>query len=356
MLPSHPPVARILFDESHSESWTIRPEVARSMQPSHPDDSSFALAAEALRSRSLAVDAHVSGPLDGAALADVAVLVIAHPSEPKWEHVVPGGGSPVLGDGEIDALEAFVRGGGGLVLLAEEEQDKYGNNVAALAARFGVSVESALVSDYEHHHEGAPHWVLASLGDGRSEADLLARVDAACFYRATTLSAGPDARVLARAGQESSAPGAPLLVAVQHGAGRVVVAADSDLFGDDCIGDLGHRNLWLNLGHWAAQPSLAAPLPAVPSPAAADPAWLDLKAATDRLRLLQEPDGSVDVDRHGDAEPGSCVDAMAAAVGTLAPLFPHQADYLEAVVEDLRAWVAGGFGKPDFGVSLDLFR
>src|SRR3954467_3306994 len=188
MPPSHPPVARILFDESHSESWTIRPEVAQSMQPSHPPDSSFALAAEALRERSLAGDAHVSGPLSPDALADVAVLVIAHPSEPKWEHVVPGGGSPLLSPAELDAVEAFVRAGGGLVLLAEEEQDKYGNNVAELAARFGVGVESALVSDYAQHWRGAPHWVLGDLVAGRSETDLLARVEEACFYRSTTLS------------------------------------------------------------------------------------------------------------------------------------------------------------------------
>src|SRR3954453_19346035 len=301
MPSSHPPIARILFDESHSESWTIRPEVAHSMQPSHPPDSSFALPAEALRERSLAVEAHASGPLSAAVLADIAVLVIAHPSEPKWEHVVPGGRSPLLSDAELDAVEAFVRAGGGLVLLAEEEQDKYGNNVAALAARFGVAVESALVSDYERHFEGAPHWVLASLGDGHAEADLLARVDAACFYRATTLRGGPDAHVLARAGEGSSAPGAPLLVAASHGAGRVVVAADSDLFGDDCIGALGHRALWLNLVHWAAQPSLALPLPAVSSEAAADPAWRTLKSATDALRLLQEPDGSVDTSAHDPA-------------------------------------------------------
>src|SRR4051794_40202658 len=307
MPPSHPPVARILFDESHSESWTIRPEVAHAMQPSHPPDSSFALAADALRERSLAVEAHVDGPLSASALADVAVLVIAHPSDPKWEHVMPGGASPMLSDAELDAVEAFVHAGGGLVLLAEEEQDKYGNNVAALAARFGVSVESALVSDYEQHWQGAPHWVLASLGGGRSETDLLARVDAACFYRATTLSAGPGARVLARAGEGSSAPGAPLLVCASHGAGRVVVAGDSDLFGDDCIGDLGHRSLWLNLVHWAAQPSLALPLPAVASEAAADPAWATLKSATDALRLLQEPDGSVDTSAHDPAVLGAHV-------------------------------------------------
>ena len=43
---------------------------------------------------------------------------------------------------------------------------------------------------------------------------------------------------------------------LEHGAGRVVVLADSDLFGDDCIGELDHEALWLNLVHWVAQPAL----------------------------------------------------------------------------------------------------
>src|SRR4051812_43301763 len=76
-MPSHPPVARVVFDESHAESWTIRPSVAAEIQPSHPADSSYALAADALRQRSLAVEAHVDGPLDASALAGAAVLVIA---------------------------------------------------------------------------------------------------------------------------------------------------------------------------------------------------------------------------------------------------------------------------------------
>src|SRR4051795_2759630 len=69
-MPSHPPIARVLFDESHSESWTIRPEVAHSMQPSHPADSSYARAADALRERSLAVEAMADGPLASGVLAD----------------------------------------------------------------------------------------------------------------------------------------------------------------------------------------------------------------------------------------------------------------------------------------------
>ncbi|MEA2440610.1 MAG: hypothetical protein QOH76_2034 [Thermoleophilaceae bacterium] len=326
------------------------------MQPSHPADSSYAQAAEALRERSLAVEAHVGGPLTADVLGGAAVVVIAHPSEPKWERTVPGSGAPRLSAEEIDALEAYVRAGGGLVLLAEEEQDKYGNNVADLAARFGVTVGSDLVSDYERHHAGTPHWVMAEVGDGRAETDLLARVRELCFYRATTLDPGAEARVLARAGAGSSAPGAALLVAVEHGAGRVVVAADSDLFGDDCIGEYGHRDLWLNLVHWAAQPSLSLPLAEEPSEAASDPAWESLKAEVDSLRPKQEPDGAVNLDRHDQDEIDAHVEAMSAAVRVLAPRFPHQTAYLEAVVSDLHGWAVGGFGKPDFGRSLELFR
>src|SRR5215475_11252416 len=107
-MPSRSPVARILFDESHSQAWTIRPEIARAIQPSHPEDSSYALAAEALTRRDLEVAVHAAGPLRGGVLEGADVLVLAHPSDPAWERVVPGG-SPKLGDEEIQAIEAFVR-------------------------------------------------------------------------------------------------------------------------------------------------------------------------------------------------------------------------------------------------------
>src|SRR4051794_12819667 len=135
----HPPVARVVFDESHSQAWTIRPEVARHMQPSHPEDSSYARAAEALRARSFAVEAHEEGSL-AAALDGAAVLVLAHPSDPKWERTIPASGPPRLSAEELDAIEAWVHAGGGLVLLAEEEQEKYGNNLAELAERFGIGI------------------------------------------------------------------------------------------------------------------------------------------------------------------------------------------------------------------------
>src|SRR6201996_3493781 len=145
-IPRHPvfmPVrsssARILFDEAHSQAWTIRPEVARVIQPSHPEDSSYALAAEALRKHDLEVAAHEAGTLSGAVLEGADVLVLAHPSEPAWEKVVPGG-LPKLGAGELAAVEAFVHAGGGLVVLGESEQAKYGDNLNALLAPFGIRI------------------------------------------------------------------------------------------------------------------------------------------------------------------------------------------------------------------------
>jgi hypothetical protein len=154
--------------------------------------------------------------------------------------------------------------------------------------------------------------------------------------------------VLARTHESASTPGAALLVAAEHGAGRVVVLGDSDLFGDDCIGELDHRALWLNIAYWAAHSDGAAEVASVDR----GTAWERLRDQTNALALLQAPDGSL----AQGADRGivvAHVDAIAAALGELAPGFPHQAAYFERALEDLRAW---DFGKPDFTRSLEAFR
>ncbi|MCZ4492058.1 MAG: hypothetical protein JWP53_989, partial [Conexibacter sp.] len=195
------PVLRVLFDEAHGQSWTIRTEVAAQMLPSHPGDVSYARAADLLRERRVEVSAHTEGALDATALASADVVVLAHPSEPKWE-ATTGVGSPVLDDGELAALEAFVAAGGGLVVLGESEQDKYGNNLNALLGRFGLTIEHDTVQDYERNLNATPSWVRAELAAGERGAagDLLAGVSGAVFYRAGTIAVdgGADAQVLAR--------------------------------------------------------------------------------------------------------------------------------------------------------------
>src|SRR5215204_2759978 len=364
-----PKVARILFDEAHSEAWTIRRELAEQMQPSHPEDSSYAIAAGKLADRDFDVLPNDERPLTRETLAGADVVVIAHPSDSKWE-ATTNSRAPRLRDDEVDALEEFVRGGGGLIVLGETEQDKYGNNVNALLARVGIEVENRTVQDYEHNHN-APSWVLADLvngdgggtngggepsADGPSTVDLLARVHQACFYRAGTLALHNGARVIARTSPAASPPAAPLAAVAQHGAGRVVVLADSDLFGDDCIGELDNEALWLNLVYWAAQPAFGGIQTVTDSPAAADRRWAELKEAVEELRANQEPDGSVDLSVHDGSRLAELVESICGAIAGLGRHFPHQREYVEALRANLRHWANTGFEKPDFMRSTEAFH
>jgi hypothetical protein len=352
-----PPRARILFDEAHSEAWTIRPELARAMQPSHPRDSSYAMAAGMLAQGDFAVAVNADAPLTDGVLSRADVLVVAHPSDPAWERTT-GSGSPRFAADELEAIERFVSAGGGLIVLGETENDKYGNNLNELLAPYRLRLENETVQDYTHHHLRTPSWVLGELasgGRGRG-GDVLARIEAACFYRATTIAARADAIVPARAQATSTSPGAPLIAGVEHGQGRVVVLADSDLFGDDCLHDLDHSELWRNIVYWAGARAFASPAGHGPSAATEDPAWRRLRDACDALALLQSDDGSIDPATPGrEAAPGH-VEVIEEAIAALAPRFPHQARYLEAVIADLTAWSQSGFARPDFTRALAEFR
>ncbi|WP_406317264.1 DUF6421 family protein [Streptosporangium sp. NBC_01639] len=339
---------RVLFDEAHSESWTIRRDVAETMNPGHPDDNGYVRAADVLRRLGHTVAAHTEGPITPALLNSNDVFVIAHPSADRWERTT-GLGSPVFPVEELDAIEAYVSDGGGLVVLAECEQEKYGSNLDELLARFGAGVEHTTVQDPRSAHNGVASWVLGSPVDA-DDQDLLAGARRACFYRAGVLTAPADATVLFRTSPTADPAGRPLAVAIRHGRGRVVVLADSDLFGDDSIGDYDHTALWGNLVTWAAR----VPVPAATTgESAARAAFRELKDAVEAIRPLQAKDGSIEGDRDRAAE---LVSEIVDHVVRLAPRFPHDEAYLAAVVADFRKWVEQGLGVPDFLDSLDAFH
>jgi hypothetical protein len=342
-------MSSVLFDEAHCEAWTINPELARAMQPAHPGDSSYALAAELLRGRGFTVGALSEGALADGALNDVDLLVIAHPSEPKWERTT-GLGSPRFTGEELEAIENFVRGGGGLIVLGETEQDKYGNNVNELLERFEIRLRNDTVQDYERSVD-APSWVLADLSSHRRGrgGDVLARVTDICFYRATTIETSNGAVTLASTSPSASTPGEALLVTTEAGNGRVVVLADSDLFGDDCIESFDHIALWENLAFWAGRPGRSSTVGRGAEPVSRLPEWAALKDATNELALLQAPDGAL---ADGQAAPDLVLERVLAALEQLSGEFP----YLNAAADDLRGWRAGGYGKPDFTAALEAFR
>ncbi|MBT2501309.1 DUF6421 family protein [Curtobacterium sp. ISL-83] len=85
------------------------------------------------------------------------------------------------------------------------------------------------------------------------------------------------------------------------------------------------------------------------------PAWLRLKQAVVALRPLQTQDGSVpDASDHPAA--GEHVATIVPAIAELAPFFPHDAAFLDAVQRDFERWAAEGFGVPDFLDSLNEFQ
>jgi hypothetical protein len=347
------PFPAVLFDEAHNEAWSIRPDIVEQMNPRNPGDAGYLQAAAALREHGMRVEAHTSGALTPEVLRDVDVVILAHPSEGTWERVT-GGGSPKLSDDEIAAVETFVRDGGGLVVLAECEQDKYGNNLVDLLDRFGVRPLNITVQDTVNNHRQVATWVLADLSATRGAVDIRTRVDNACFYRAGALQlTAADAEVLARTSSTADPAAAPLAAALTAGRGRVAVFADSDLFGDDSIGDYQQLTLWTNVVTWAAGGRAAAGEAGAARWTDDSSEWAALKAAVEDIRPLQSKDGSIDGDTLlAAARIDDCVEAIEA----LAPRFPHDSDYLAAVARDLRKWRDGGFGVPDFLDSLLAFH
>ena len=348
------PYARVLIDEAHQQAWSTRPEIAVQMNPGNPADAGYVRAAESLTAAGLVTTAHIDGPLDAEALADVDVLVLPHCSTADWE-ATTGIGSPTYSPDEIDAIEAHVRGGGGLVLLGETEQAKYGNNLAEIAARFGVTMHNTTVQDPGHRFRDVPTWVLAQ-PVAHSHWDVWAGVNSACVYRGGTLFLEPDADdrgwLFAVTSPTATPPGAGLIAGVEADLGRVVVATDSDLFGDDSIGDLDHLTLWHNLVTWTIAGPAA--LPAQRTDSADSDAWQRLATAVETLRPLQAKDGSV-----AEADRDTALTAVAdivSAIEELAPHFPHQAEHLAATVVDFRRWADEGLGVPDFFDSLMTFH
>ena len=90
------------------------------------------------------------------------MLVIAHPSDPRWE-ATTGTGSPRYSAAEIEAIQRHVAQGGGLIVLGECEHDRYGNNLNELLERFGIQIETATVQDYEQS-DAAPTWIRRTCG------------------------------------------------------------------------------------------------------------------------------------------------------------------------------------------------
>jgi hypothetical protein len=351
-------MAKILIDQSHNQAWAVDPAVAARMNPSNPADASYQELVATLEKSGHEVSSHNEGLIGEAALTNVDVLLLPHASTEDWEKTI-GTGSPMLAESELAAIEQFVANGGGLLLLGETEQPKYGNNFDELSQRFGVSIANATVQDPENSFKDVATWIRPSF-ERHVESDFSYRLESVCFYRSGVLevSGAVDSEVILKSSENATPANAPVCVAVKHNNGRVVVLADSDLFGDDSIEDLDNRQFLLNIAGWLANSRIVA------NASNAKPAnwtstnahWLKLQETIETLRPLQGKDGSIDLTVHAEATASELVDSVLASIEGLAPEFSHQADYLAAVKIDIENWRQGGYKVPDFSDSLQLFR
>lgn len=350
----YPGHVRMLFDETHSQSWSVCRERAAEISPDYPEYSSYAHAARSLGSRDFVVSRHRSGPLSPDALSRCDILALLHPCDSRWERTV--GGHPALSASELDAVREFVAKGGSLLVVTEYEHDKYGDNLNDLLQPFGLRIENATVLDRAHCEGGNPAWIYGRPCESTLAQSLTAGVAQACFYQAghcRVLSA--QAELIMKASEAASVPGAGLMAVARHGQGRVGVVTDSLLFGDEHLSAPGHRSLWLNLAYWLAVPAFSRmAVPTHDTSAARTPAWDSLKQTVDRLRPMQDTDGSVAAEQHPKA--GGCVLEIRNALAALRGCFPYQGDYFTALDEDLSMWQANGFGRPDFARSLAAYR
>jgi hypothetical protein len=351
MLPSPRKTVRVLFDESHSESWSISAERAREMEPERPANSSYAQAAAALAARDFVVSRNIGNPLDAEGLAEVDVLVLPHPCDPRWERTTEQG-SPALTGREITAVQAFVHAGGGLLVISEYEHAKYGDNLNDLLAPTGLRIENGTAFDRSTCLHDNPEWLF---GKPVPESPLVHHVGQACFYRAGWCTSEDPCALAWKTSPLANPPNAGLVATAQPGSGRVAVVTDSMLFGDERIGEFDHLPLWLNLVYWLAVSSAKrhALIP-TESSIAQLPAWSALKASINELRLLQLSDGSVAEENH--ASVNALVEAALGALGEIRPHLPHQSEYFDALHQDFSIWKSSGFIRPEFASSLAAFQ
>lgn len=347
----------ILFDESRSESWTISFERASEVNPDRPPNSSYATVAAILANRGFGLFRNVDKRLSGAVLKQADLLVLLHPCDSRWERTTSTQ-SPRFSTAEIRSIQSHVAAGGSLLVITEYEHEKYGSNINDLIRPFGITVTNETVYDPTNHVEGNPTWVLADRSSGDNGTQFWHLVTGACFYRAAVCETQPPARPAICASETSSPRHASLISVAEYFKGRVAVVTDSDLFGDEYIDELGHRQLWINLIYWLCLPAFrregrAGFEPVRLSRSEGMELWSRVKKTVNTLRQLQQSNGSIsEADQDAIGKAVECTGYLANLLPKLGACFPHQTDYFAALSSDLDLWKDGVFGIPDFTQSL----
>ena len=162
-----------------------------------------------------------------------------------------GEGAPAFTEPEVRAVEAWVKKGGGLLLIADRAP--FGGPARTLARALGVTLDDNTI--LRKGEDGKPDGVLTIdvAADGEKTHPIFTGVSRVVYVVGESL-AGPGVVLRAPAGTYSGptnqategppAAGKPIILAFSHGSGRVVVIGDAGIasaFGS--VGASSHRGI-----------------------------------------------------------------------------------------------------------------
>jgi len=211
----------------------------------------------------------------------VLILTTPYRADPRADPT--GAASPVFTEAECDAIAAWVRAGGNLLLVVGHPPSGAAN--ANLAARFGVNLRNGTVNDstpsnnWVAGHRGC-HGCLKftrengllrkhTITDGRGPGEMVTSVISAVGQ---SLGPPPNASILLAIGADAfeemadgdtvSAAGRAQGIALEYGEGRVVILGDGSILSGASYGpenprfrrwwpkDPDNRNFTLNAARW----------------------------------------------------------------------------------------------------------
>ena len=260
--PFHSP--RVLFDESHNEILTLDP--ARAADPSRL----LTNLATAMQAGSYNITRYTTGPLSSAVLANTDVLILPAPLA-------------MFTNDEMQAIWTFVKGGGGLIFLAQNGIDPTFNN--PLLAPFGLQVDGRLIlwpdpgiNPYGSTMVDVTTWTSHPALSNLTEFQALPVPDLVTFY-GTSFSVTAPATALGstpasawrgiEGGNVVPSPGSGLgpfviVAASQLGSGRVFAIGSGGSLGNNQNPDIfgqDNRAVFLSGLSWVASRPVAAVAP-----------------------------------------------------------------------------------------------
>jgi alpha-ketoglutarate-dependent taurine dioxygenase len=248
---------RVLYDETHNQTWTADPLLALAMSRRSneaPRYYSYAHLVDLVRSVLAGEHRRLTeGPITVERLHDVDVLFLNHCCSSRHSHVGVGG-EAFFTPAEIDAITAAVEAGMGLLVLGEFENEHWGSNVNDLLARFGLRFNDDLAEVPGHAvHAGRQLHVFEACNV--SDHPISHGVGAVSYCSGCTVGLLDQRPV----GVVRGSGGAALVAAVEIGRGRVVVAGDSDLFAEPYVSYNDNARLLVQTLQWLGRSRVAVP-------------------------------------------------------------------------------------------------